>query len=79
MKSVRLTLVTWLIVATGGSANRLHIPGVLHWDMGECERVARDVTSNVKADELLGQPRPQWQLSRYFDNLLAANHQQPRK
>lgn len=36
-----LALVTWLIVGTGGSANRLHFPGVLHWDMGECERSAR--------------------------------------
>ena len=49
-----LALVTWLIVAIGGSANGLHIPGVLHWDMGECERAASNRTSNLKADEPLG-------------------------
>ena len=49
-----LALVTGLIVAIGGSANGLHIPGVLPWDMGECERAASERTSNPEADEPSG-------------------------
>ena len=53
-KLVSLALITWLIVATGGSAIRLHITRVLHGDMGECERAAWHLANNAKADESLG-------------------------